>query len=562
MNKKLFTRIASFGLSFCVLAFQCDMNIVLAKANKSEDLKEASEVELVTNNEERELNLPKEFKFNSTEKSLVNESIKYALDSGEKAAEKISEISDEDTYNEAVSKVLNEYYDVDSVDSEVKNFVDNLRPCASEIITNYEEAYQERRKGESLGYNPEKIIVQYESDISDSSIEESMDVISDGGELVSNEPLDDSLPQYKLNRINKAKNSRKSKIGIVSLAKDQTTQKAIKEFEAIEGVKDAERDVVVEEEAVAISNDTYSSNQWGLIQTNVSGAWKILERVKANTYQVWTAVIDTGLDVTHPDLQGQYLKKFSVDVTGENSVLLSEMDKPYTSNHGTHVAGIISAKVNNSVGIAGVAGVTDASNDQLMSCKVMAIKISDQNTGSMNTSGLVKGIYYAVDHGAEVINMSLSYSTSVTSVQTAINYAYAAGVTVVAAAGNNNVTTACYPSDCNHVISVIATNENKQKSSFSNYGSKKDISAPGENILSTVPGGAYVYLNGTSMASPFVAGVIAMMKEIEYSLDPDEMEAIIKNTAYDIGDKGWDEETAYGRIDPYNAILSVASKYK
>lgn len=224
------------------------------------------------------------------------------------------------------------------------------------------------------------------------------------------------------------------------------------------------------------------------------------------------------------------------------------------------MAGIIAAKVNNSIGVAGVAGITDCVNDKLMSCRVMAIKIT-QEDNSYTLSGLVKAIKYATDKGAEVINLSLGGGPYDSSLKEAIDDAYKAGVTVVAAAGNDNMIYPYYPSDLDHVISVISTDINREKSPTSNYDGK-DISAPGVDILSTIPGNQYKNMSGTSMATPFVAGVVALMKKADYSLKPDDMDAIIKDTAYDVGTPGYDPKTAYGVVDPYHAVQRALSRYK
>ncbi len=110
-------------------------------------------------------------------------------------------------------------------------------------------------------------------------------------------------------------------------------------------------------------------------------------------------------------------------------------------------------------------------------------------------------------------------------------------------------------------VAGVATDENGDRASFSNYGDNTDISAQGVNMLSTVPGG-YAQKSGTSIAAPFVAGVVALLKQADYDLTPDEMEAILKETAYDVGEKGYDIYTGYGRVDPFHAVCSALSKYK
>jgi subtilisin family serine protease len=238
------------------------------------------------------------------------------------------------------------------------------------------------------------------------------------------------------------------------------------------------------------------------------------------------AVIDTGVDATHPDLAGQVLPEYDVI----NRTTLATATDP--NGHGTHVAGTIAADAGNGIGISGIA--PDA--------KILPIRVLGAN-GSGYMSDAATGITYAADHGATVINMSLGSASKVTAVTNAIAYARSKGVTVVAAAGNDRQSGSptSYPGADQGVIAVAATDSNDVVASYSNAGSYVDVAAPGSNILSTT-GGTYQSWNGTSMASPHVAAIAALLEAYNPRLTPDEVEAAIEGSAVDLGPAGKDND--------------------
>ncbi len=231
------------------------------------------------------------------------------------------------------------------------------------------------------------------------------------------------------------------------------------------------------------------------------------------------AILDTGIKKTHPDLEGK------VD-TGDEINFTTSSVADDNQGHGTHVAGSAAADTDNGVGVAGVGG-----NSRLVNVKVL------DDSGSGAYSWITNGILWAAGcetydsvakrctggNGgtgtprAKVINMSLGGTGSSLAQEDAVNKAWANGVVVVAAAGNSNSSGAHYPSDYEKVISVAATDQNDAKASYSNYGSKVDIAAPGSSILSTTRDGSYGLKSGTSMASPHVAGLAALV----WSTTPD-----------------------------------------
>ena len=317
-------------------------------------------------------------------------------------------------------------------------------------------------------------------------------------------------------------------------------------------VEQAQRDYTTH--AFFTPNDTYFNLQWGLnntgqtIQGNAGTAQADIRAERAwNVTQgngVKVAILDTGINVSHPDLAGKIVaqKVFATSSIEDNN------------GHGTHVAGIIAADTNNSAGVAGV-----CPNCQLIIGKVM------DDTGTGTTSNATAGITWAADQGAKVINMSLGTSETQTAslYQQAVDYAYQKGAIVIAAAGNNGVSDKFYPAAANNVVSVAATDNNDQKASFSNYGSWVQIAAPGKNIVSTLPNHSnakgvqnYGYLSGTSMAGPFVAGTAALVASTSYGSTP---QALI-NRLYTTADKinGTGTYWVNGRVNAAEAVGASA----
>lgn len=210
---------------------------------------------------------------------------------------------------------------------------------------------------------------------------------------------------------------------------------------------------------------------------------------------VKVAVLDTGIDASHEDL----------NVAGGASFVTDEPDALTDGNgHGTHVAGTIAA-LNNNVGVVGVSYDVD-----LYAVKVLS------GAGSGTLSGIAQGIEWAIDNDMDVINMSLGGSTGSSTLKQASDNAYNSGIVVVAAAGNSGsffglINTIGYPARYDSVIAVGAVDANNNRASFSSVGSQLEVMAPGVDINSTLPGNQYGALNGTSMASPHVAGAAALI---------------------------------------------------
>lgn len=286
-----------------------------------------------------------------------------------------------------------------------------------------------------------------------------------------------------------------------------------------------------------IPNDPDYPSQWHLTSINAPTAWGIT----TGGATVTIAVVDSGVDSTHPDLTSKL-------VAGWNFVNgTSNTADDY--GHGTAVAGAAAAATDNGTGVAGVAWNT----------KIMPLVVLD-STGSASYSNIASAIQYAADHGARIINVSLGGSSASSTLQNAVNYAWNKGSIVFAAAMNNSSSTPYYPAACTYVISVSATEPAGTLASFSNYGSSIDLAAPGDNILTTMQGGGYGSWYGTSFSSPIASAVGALVLSVQPGLSASALVTLLENNADALGGyTGWNEYFGYGQVDAYKAVLAAGT---
>lgn len=279
--------------------------------------------------------------------------------------------------------------------------------------------------------------------------------------------------------------------------------------------------------ALETPNDSRFSEQWGQTMIQAPAAWDV-----THDGTVDIAILDTGVAQNHPDITPK------VDKWKNFSSSRTQYDR---DGHGTHVSGIAAALTNNGLGVAGTG----------YDARIYSMKVLDDQ-GSGYYSWIVNGIYWATDNGAEVINMSLAGSSSSTTLQDAVNYAWNKGVVVVAASGNSGNSKRQYPAYYDKAIAVAATDQNDKKASFSTYGSWVDIAAPGVNILSTVPADSYESWSGTSMATPHVSGVAALVK----AAFPNYTNAQIRNSIEQTADRisGTGTYWSAGRLNAASAL--------
>jgi subtilisin family serine protease len=328
--------------------------------------------------------------------------------------------------------------------------------------------------------------------------------------------------------------------------------------------------------AYAEPNDEFYDLQWHYQQINLPQAWNLANDASS----VIVAVIDTGitphLDLTANVIAGyDFISDPSYSEDGDGMDPNPNDAEFHGSFHGTHVAGTIGAVTNNGVGVAGVAwGV-----------RIMPLRVLGWAGGT--TFDIASAIRYAArlpnasgqlpSARAHVINMSLGSSQFSSTMADACNAAMTAGVVIVAAAGNDGAGAVGYPAATEGVIAVGATDALARKTSYSNFGSALDIMAPGgdsgqdangdgygDGVLSTLwddftsPAHAiYEFYDGTSMASPHVAGVVALMLAENPTLTRTEVFTKITTTARDMGATGRDNSTGWGLVDAYQAVLSV-----
>lgn len=321
-------------------------------------------------------------------------------------------------------------------------------------------------------------------------------------------------------------------------------------------------------------NDPQFSSQWNLTKLSASAAWDI----ENGDTSVNVAVIDTGVDYDHEDLAANiatYRYDF-VDIeyfypgfgptTPADDYYTQDTDPDDWSGggHGTHVAGIVSAATNNATGIAGIG----------FSVEIMVLRAGyyaqcilvsgcgygieyGEVVGFLDDAGALEAINAAVTQGADVINMSWGTYDDEPLLEAALSDAYSAGLTLVAAAGNDGTSTPLYPSAYNQVIAVAATNSSDARVSWSNYGNHIEISAPGDSVLSTYPGNTYGYGSGTSMATPHVAGVAALIKSQNPTFSPAQIRERIAAGADKVsgmGSSNWTQYYGFGRLNAANAL--------
>ena len=310
---------------------------------------------------------------------------------------------------------------------------------------------------------------------------------------------------------------------------------AVARVQGLAGVAEVrvERALSVEAGLPAVTNDPYAAYAWGVTRIGANQVWGT-----STGGGVRVAVLDCGIHGSHPDLAGQVVleKNFTASATADDRC-----------NHGTHVAGAIAALTNNGLGVPSVApGV------RLMNGKVL------DDAGHGFSADVENGLRWAADNGARVVNLSLGGdSPCAASTLAAVTYARARGVVIVAAAGNSGLSRAATPANCPGVVAVGAVDQNDARPSWSNAGPGVALAAPGVSIGSPVNpeinnGALYGLGSGTSIASPHVAGVAALLWSSSYGTSADAVISRLESTADHIGGTGslW----TYGRVSALQAV--------
>lgn len=363
-----------------------------------------------------------------------------------------------------------------------------------------------RRRAEPV-IAPDSLLVRYDASTTDAELRSSVEEA--GGRL------DARLPELRAAFVSVAPDRRESVSGRLADA------------EGIDGVEPNLQRVAAED-----PNDAYWLSQGNAYTSRLSAAFDVTHGKPTTDI----AILDTGVKRTHPDLQGR--------IGAARNFVTGDAAASDDHGHGTMVAGIAAADTNNGQGIAGAA----------YDARIMPVKVLD-SAGVGFDDDIAAGIVWAAQNGAEIINLSLAGAGSTSLLRDAVAYAIDRNVIVVAAAGNEGLDTVSYPAAYPGVIAVGATDHMGDITWYSNRGAWVDVVAEGFQTVSTsISPGLYEVGGGTSFASPFVAGVAALVRARYPTLGPAAVEARLRRTAIDRGPRGVDNAYGWGLIDAYGAV--------
>jgi subtilisin family serine protease len=381
-------------------------------------------------------------------------------------------------------------------------------------------------------------------------------------ELARRYPLVEATPIFSLEPKRRAKAAAAVELEAwyrLSLASSEDPEKIAADFAALERVEFAQPNYLRRHAATGEQDSLYNL-QWSLQEIG----W----RADVEAAEVVVAIIDSGVEYDHPDLEGQlWLNPGEVNgldgvdddgngyvddlvgwdfsdapgLPGQGDYLERDGDPRDESGHGTHVAGIVGAASGNSRGITGM-----APNARLM---VLRAGFNLPSGGYLEDDDIAAAIVYAADNGAQVINMSWGDPRPAPLVRDAVRYAAASGVILVAAAGNEGEDAVFYPARFSETIAVGAVAPRGEVLAFSNWGPSIDLVAPGQSILSLFLGGGYGERSGTSMAAPHVTGMVALLLGRRPEWQSDEVRAVLRATARDVHAVGWDVFSGAGSLD-------------
>lgn len=397
------------------------------------------------------------------------------------------------------------------------------------------------------------------------SIGEAQNVLAEATALLHNEF---EVPEASWHKAFRTRSKRLDRIFTIEFntkVSSETVTGYLRELGYLQGVALAE--------AIPTYQSSYTPNdlgpdQYSLFVTLAESAWDLSN----GDSEIKVAIVDDAFRIDHEDLQNKWAVNpgeipgngidddgngFIDDVTGWDAADQDNDPSPpvYDNNdwtHGTHVAGITGADTDNGTGISSIG------------FNISMIPVKNTNASPSVTHGY-EGVDYAINSGAHVINMSWGGAQNSAAGQALIDAAHASGIVCVAAAGNSNTNVPMYPCSLNNVICVGATDANDVRATFSNYGPQVDVMAPGVDILSTFAGTANAYgeLSGTSMATPFVSGLCALMLSQNPILSPDEVEECLEGTCDSIDqlNPGFVGDIGSGRVNALQAMLCVSAVY-
>lgn len=327
------------------------------------------------------------------------------------------------------------------------------------------------------------------------------------------------------------------------------------------GVIGAEPDRVRQPARVPNDPRYTAGDQWAHAVSNIATAWD----TTVGDADVVVAVLDTGVDGGHPDLIDNLVEQVDLSSGRVRNRAVGSDNDTCNVGHGTFVSGVVGATGNNGIGLAGVAWE--------VSIVDVALTSAASRCGILD-SAIISGLRYVTserdDGPVDIVNLSLGgiADACTASIQAALDDARDAGVLVVAAAGNEQLDfpgVTSIPASCDGVLSVGATGESNGPAAYSNVNEQVDLAAPGgdssvgRGIVSTAPGGGYAEIEGTSFASPYVAGVAALLRSVDPTLTPDDLESILESTATDRGVPGRDDEYGWGTVEVTRAVQAAVA---
>jgi thermitase len=348
-------------------------------------------------------------------------------------------------------------------------------------------------------------------------------------------------------------------VEVVDPGPGQSVADALARYRSRADVLYAEPNRVLHLADLSAPSDTWYGDQWALPAISALAGWSLFPGTFSPSPSVPVGIVDTGVDATHPDLAGRVSSQSATCLSSVCTAGIPSDD----DGHGTHVSGIAGAAADNAVGVAGLS---------FASPLIVARVFPPDASQGADLADVANGIAWAASHGAKVINLSLggggAYPVTLCN---AVQQATSAGVVVVAAAGNASVSTPFYPAACPGAVGVAATDSSDVPGSFSNYGSPDVfVSAPGVAVLSTWPGNQYASANGTSMASPYVAALVALIRSMHPEASVTQVRMMLATTSDKVGvwpygadpygtcaGCTWETHYGYGRIDVQRALSSA-----
>lgn len=410
----------------------------------------------------------------------------------------------------------------------------NRKNATNENVNEKAESAQELLKGKN--YVKGELLVSYDDKLSNGKIKNAV--------KYNDEKCKDIFEANK-----------EEKTAVVKISKDESMKEAIEKFQHDRRVISVQPNYVYKIKKSESSDDSNYTNsnskfyQYFIKSVKAKEAWKILDNNPKTKTKV--AVIDTGVDAKHEDLQANVKYKNGKYKAFVNKTELNRNDDP--GEHGTHVTGIIGATYGNGKGGFGV-----AAGEKNNLCEIMVVGTSEDGE-TLTSADVINAINYAAKNGAKVVNMSFgSYERDRLQGKAIRDGYYNKGMVFVAASGNDNTQNYSDPAGMKEVISVGATDVDNKRWSFgaeggSDYGDTLDILAPGAGVVSTVPGGRYINMTGTSMASPVVAAVASLMLDVNPNLTPQQ----VKNIICASNESEFSKYNGYGLIDAEKCVLNA-----